>query len=688
MRTALLLLCCACLVAGPARAGAAPLPHGGQYRGPSDVKPQPSSGAAAPGGGSGGSTQSGGTGAGSGPSTGGATGGPTTGGAAAAAGPKVRGGALGDDLGRWEYWWEFGKDPWLRLREAVLDAGGGKPEDTPFRPRLSLPLRDIARPSDADRDAVASTLATMLRATDDRDIASGCLVALAKIGRDGRDFTVRESLVPFLQSGNQELRETAALALGIAGRLDRETVELLGDLVRDAAAGRAASGGSAVNERTRAFAAFGSGLLLQRAREPAVALRLLAPLHDVLAAPAAHGRDVKVAAIEALGLLPPEWDTPAGRSLRSSSVAALGSYYVLELGAGEELVQAHVPPVIARLTVHDPALQAEWRERFADDLAAGLIDAGASARPSKVNPHVAQSCALALGDMCAAWQAAGDPAAAVGELLVDVYRRHRDHQTRSFAALALARIGGASPREFLLRELTTAKKALEQPWIAVALGVLEARRRRGGAADGVEPPVDRDVAAALVEALRSARTPGTTAALAIALGLVGVPESGDELRKVLVAQTQQDDVAGYAALALGMLRDRRAEADLRALRRDSVRRPFVMMQCTRALGLLGDVDVVDELNAELAAPQHTLARLAAVAAALGQIGDRRSIPPLLTMLGDRQLTPLTRAFAAVALGSVCDKDLLPWNAAYASSTNYRAATDTLTDGQSGILDIL
>lgn len=688
MRFALCCLSLACLCVAAPRALAVPLPHGGQYRGPGDVKPASSSAAAPSNTGTGAPAKGGGTTAGSGPTTGGAPAGPVAGNVPGAAGPKVRGAALGDDLGRWEFWWEFGKDPWLRLREAVRDAGAGKPEDAPFRARLSLPLRDIARPTDADRDAVASALAATLRETDDRDIASGCLVALAKIGRDGLDFTLRERIVPFLQCGDQELRETAAVALGIAGQIDPETVQLLGDLLRDSPAGRAASGGSAVNERTRAFAAFGCGLLLQRSPEPAAALRLTAPLHEVLADPAAHGRDVKVAAIEALGLLPADWDTPAGRSLRASSVAALGTYYALELGAGEQLVQAHVPPVIARLTVDAPALQGQWRQRFAEDLGAGLIDAGAAARPSKVNPHVAQSCALALGDMCPPWQGAGDPAAAVGELLVDVYRRHRDHQTRSFAALALARIGGAAPREFLLRELTTAGKAIEQPWIAVALGVLEARRRRAAEAVGGAAVRDRDVATELVLALRASRTPGTTAALAIALGLVGVPESGDELRKVLAAQAQQDDVAGYAALALGLLRDRRAEADLRALRRDSVRRPFVMMQCARALGLLGDIGVVDELNEELGAPQHTLARLAAVAAALGQIGDRRSVPPLLKMLGDRELTPLTRAFAAVALGGVCDKDPLPWNAAYASHTNYRAATDTLTDGQSGILDIL
>jgi hypothetical protein len=61
---------------------------------------------------------------------------------------------------------------------------------------------------------------------------------------------------------------------------------------------------------------------------------------------------------------------------------------------------------------------------------------------------------------------------------------------------------------------------------------------------------------------------------------------------------------------------------------------------------------------------------------------------LLQLARDAQQPALSRAFAIVALGSVCDDAALPWNAAYASPTNYRAAVDTLTDGARGILDIL
>ena len=46
--------------------------------------------------------------------------------------------------------------------------------------------------------------------------------------------------------------------------------------------------------------------------------------------------------------------------------------------------------------------------------------------------------------------------------------------------------------------------------------------------------------------------------------------------------------------------------------------------------------------------------------------------------------PLVR----LALGGVADKQPLPWNSAIGVNMNYRAAVETLTNSQTGILDIL
>ena len=47
-----------------------------------------------------------------------------------------------------------------------------------------------------------------------------------------------------------------------------------------------------------------------------------------------------------------------------------------------------------------------------------------------------------------------------------------------------------------------------------------------------------------------------------------------------------------------------------------------------------------------------------------------------------------RVHGAAALGGVGDKDLLRWNTAIARDVNYSALVDTLSNGNSGVLDIL
>ncbi|MCA8964137.1 MAG: HEAT repeat domain-containing protein [Planctomycetes bacterium] len=660
--------------------------HGGQYRGPSNVVPPSNTGSGATPStktNTGATSPGPGTAAGAGSSTGSSPGVVTPGGVTPGiAGGLPRGVPLGDDLTRWEFWWEFGKDPYLRLREAVYSeriATGS--DDTFLNPVLRGRAKDIARPTDADLDRVADRLASTLQSATDRDTSSACLIALAKLGRVRPDWNLRDLFTPFLRSHDQELRETAALALGIAGATAPETLDLMIDLVRDTDAARRVSQQATINERTRSFSAFGLGLLLARTEQPAAAHRIVGALIEVLQRHDTNSRDLTVAAIEALAQLPRKRGGAAFDALRQGIVTALGAFYDQPLGPGDQLLQAHVPPAIARLA--SGATADTWRRRFAADLLDSMQRTTRTG--AKTNVHIAQSCALALGDLNEPWQDDNSPAKADGELLLRAYHNHRDQQTRSFAMLALARIGGEQAQRALLAEFAVGNRAFEQPWCGVALGVLAERSGRG-AAKGEEP--DPVLVQPLRAAFKEAKNGGTIAALAIALALCGDKQSGDALRAALAEHGHRDEVAGYLCIALGLMRDDRAMGPIRNLLDNSERRPTVMLQCARALGMLGDGAVLDALCRRLQDPEPSLVRLSAVAAALGQIGDRRSIDPLLTMLADERLTPLTRAFAAVALGGVCDKDPLPWNWSYASHTNYRAATATLTDGAAGILDIL
>ena len=80
--------------------------------------------------------------------------------------------------------------------------------------------------------------------------------------------------------------------------------------------------------------------------------------------------------------------------------------------------------------------------------------------------------------------------------------------------------------------------------------------------------------------------------------------------------------------------------------------------------------------------------LAAVASAIGRIGDRRAIARLVALTADKELTKISRAFVAAALGGVADKDTLPWNVPLSVDVNYATGIDTMTNGTTGVLDIL
>src|SRR5262249_14802794 len=135
-------------------------------------------------------------------------------GAATPARGSSRGVAIEDDPARWDLWWEFRKDPYLRLRDHVhggandVDAllGGARPHGQPCMP----PTRD-----DVDRDVVPALAAALADAAD-RDTITGCLVALAKIGRGAPGIPLSQLFRQHLVSHDQEVRETAALCFGIA----------------------------------------------------------------------------------------------------------------------------------------------------------------------------------------------------------------------------------------------------------------------------------------------------------------------------------------------------------------------------------------------------------------------------------------------------------------------------------------
>ncbi len=596
--------------------------------------------------------------------------------ASGGAGPGTGGGWDGGQTS-WSLWWHFNKEPYLDLKSHVHAGGAETGSDGWFLGQgLAWSGRDSLRPTEEQvRGKIVPALLKALGSETNNDIVTSCLIALAKIGDAGSG---NESLAPaierFLAHGNQEIAETAAVALGILANPD--SVEDLAALLQDTPRGRELVGQGEVNYRTRAFAAYGLGLVGARSADELVRERIVVLLHQALRTDDTASADLKVGCIQAIGLVPL---APLSRLAQFDCLTGL-----LQDEELEPLVRAHCPTALARLF---PGLPGELHASHRQELASELMQlATSSAEPAEL----VQSSVQALGLL--GTNDGADP--------LDVRIRavlggqFRDQQARRFALISLAKVGaragateaGAGVQEaaeHLLEQLAGGQSEL-RAWAGLSCGILA----RGLSDAGFSLPAVPTLQQAVRLALEEERDPSTRGALALSCGIMGAAEAGPLLLELL-EEERQDEVRGHVAIALGLLQIPEALSKVQRLVDDSRYRPELLRQVAIALGLLGDKDAVPEL-VELLADARGLATQASISSALGFIGDRRSIDPLVALLGNAELTDRARAFAAVALGIVADKEPLPWNSKLALDVDYRAATPTLTDPASGtgILDIL
>jgi len=671
------------------------LAHGGQYRGPGDVVPP------APGGGGGRSPGAAGptTGGPAGPATPGPAGpatpgpaGPGTGGPAGPAGPKgpTTGGggvAIGDDLTRWEFWWEFNKDPFIRLKDAIHTDGVTSGSDDFFMGTgRRRDARNTLKPTDRDiLETILPKLKEAMEVTDQRDINSSCLIAMGKIGKNkGEEINILEIMKAKLVERDQEIRETAALAMGISQMT--AAVDDLAHLVGDSPKGRELVDRSDVDDRTRTFSAYALGLIAHASPDTAVKQKALDALSTELAKKDIVSRNIKVALINGIALINP--DVFEQGDLAQGCIKALKEYYMQPLGAGEQLIQAHCPPAVAKI-LGDSGPDGGWwqeaRDEWKELLHSELI--GRSAVKRSAN-EIAQSAVLTLGQLCDPVNDRKDPDFKYAKALLDYFNSGKDLQTKYFSLMAKGQMGGNINKSDLMIVLDKGQKATEKPWAAIALGVLNFEKFEEAEAMGRSVGTDTELGLALERNLMEVKNPTAQGAFAVALGLCKYKEAADAMRDMLVKNAHKEDIAGYLCIGLALMDDRRSIEDIREIVGNSVRRPDLLKQAAIALGKLGDKSVAEQLQTMMREGDSNLAKMSAIASALGFIGDRRTIDPLVEMLFDENLTDLSRAFAAVALGGVADKESLPWNSKIGVDMNYRAAVETLTNGSVGILDIL
>jgi hypothetical protein len=218
------------------------LAHGGQYRGPGDVVPpgggrgRGTGGPAIPGPGGPGTGGPGypGTGGPAGPGTGGPAGPGTGGPGGPGGGPGgpttgVGGVNLYDDLTGWAFWWEFNKDKYIKLKDAIHGNGVQTGSDGYYLgPTRKPTAQNILKPSNEDLvNNIMPALRKAMDSTENRDILTACMVALAKIGQNHPDFKLSDIFKKYINSPNQEVQETAVLSLGIAGKATEDDIDTL-----------------------------------------------------------------------------------------------------------------------------------------------------------------------------------------------------------------------------------------------------------------------------------------------------------------------------------------------------------------------------------------------------------------------------------------------------------------------------
>ena len=278
------------------------------------------------------------------------------------------------------------------------------------------------------------------------------------------------------------------------------------------------------------------------------------------------------------------------------------------------------------------------------------------------------------------------PAAAGCRLLLDTFHEHRDAQTRYFALMALAQIGGAHVRDLLLREFGRAR-GLDQPWLALALGV-HAFDTRAAAARTTDRAGRRRHRQRAAAAAREVRSPAAIGALADRPRPVRLPARWRPHAAVPGHREAAMTLPDTSASGSPCWAKQGATAAHRDLVGRSTRRPDLLRQAAVALGVLGDKQAADLLVGMLGNGEGNLAQQAAISSALGFIGDRRSIRRWSTCsptrAGSRWRAPSPPSRSAASP----TRSALPWNSKIGCGTNYRAATETLTNGATGILDIL
>jgi HEAT repeat protein len=649
--------------------------HGGSYRGPAgevppdsrvpDDPPPPAQGDGPqtppgdkPGGPTTGGDAPGGTstepgGSGTGPGTGPGNGGPQNGGGPAG-GPTTAGNRPGGKRAAgldWRWWWANNKDEILQVKSAVRILRRGPVSRGSGRTGAVTSVTD---------EAIQSKIVPALRAlladtTLNFHIRSAAELGLAKIGDTSIVPTLR-SLAADRGEVHREVRETAALSLGILQERRPETRSFLAELVRDPAIG---------GSFARPFAAISLGLLA----DPEVPERATTSALLETVGRRNVTNDLRAASLVGVGLTGDPDAVPELLAIvRNARASAPGA---------PELDDTTVSYAVAALARSGrPGLERAGEETCVVDELFRLLD-----ERSRVGLESRRSAAIGLGRV-APHCSPRLQLRAVG-VLETIAERGSDEEQRHFATMSLGRLGAAKQCDAAVRAraLDVLGRAVEKaPHADRAFAALALSLVGRGLFDECRPVSEEQIRAPLLRGFEEVSDPAVRGAFALASGLVRNPLAVPRLLATLEDTKESPRVRGWCALALGLIGARNAASALRDALAQGVDHELRVHAATAA-GLLQDGTVEDALLGVLAEEDPSNYELGSAAGALGILGDEKAIDALLDLAMDRENRHplLPRALAVVALGQIGDRRNVPTLARVATDVNYRAAVPAITE---------
>lgn len=521
--------------------------------------------------------------------------------------------ALGSS--QWGTWWNTNREAVLAHWADVTPGRSynGWANAVMGRGRAFLPP---TRLSPGERIAVTDALIGVLSKTDEINLRERMPYALARVCAPERLGEARELITSLMSDMSAKVRVSATFALGILG--DPAATDTLVGVVLDDARARITLRQSIASNGVRGHAAMALGMLGSET--------LLTELMPIIERDNTDEAYVQRSIIFALGMLD-------GELAERARDVLLG---LLEDPPRDRTVAGMVPIALGKLG---------FREALEPLLA--LVQDESTERETR------QSATIALGRVATLY----DTDAL--EALFENMKEGAEGPLRWFSLMSIARIGARTKRraqpfdhealeQRLLDEMRDPTHGEHGPWAAMALAVY-----------AIDHAVFRPEAAELLaKVYRGEKDPDDKGCYAIALGLLGAREMGDEIFDDLTDLTDAG-FRGSTALALGMLAHEPARDWMleRALDKSSTSAERILL--FRGLALMGDAGSSRAILEEWKTSGDARRR-SSLASGLARLRNPRAIPRIVEMVVEDGATQ-PREEAATVLGLHADRDVPRFN---------------------------